>query len=294
MDIQSLKAFIQVASYESFTKAAEEMNYAQSSISSQIQKLEAELGFPLFEKVGRKKHLTSGGREFLLYAHEILSLIQKAESIGQEIKNIKGTLRIGVLESLFFARLLPLMPQMRQHFPNVEMRLRIDQSSVLLSLLKQNQLDIAYISSTANTDSALNCCYQHREKLVFVVSKKHPLSKKKSCSIQDLTEFPFVTTEPSGYCYNRLNEIFSEFNLSFQHSFSINSASACLELLGDNKSIVFLPEYILNTEKNKNLAVLKTDLSPQYYYSQLLYPKNKWLSPVMDFLIEKLRTTYPE
>ena len=154
MDTQSALTFLRIARLGSFTKAAEEMHYAQSTVTMQIQRLEKELGFPLFERIGRKTQLTAAGREFLAYAEQFLELSERAQRIGSDAKTMKGTLRVGILESLLFAKILPILSEFRREFPNLEIQLNIGQASKLRSLLKKNELDVIYISGAAYIWSA--------------------------------------------------------------------------------------------------------------------------------------------
>ncbi|MBE7043847.1 MAG: LysR family transcriptional regulator [Ruminococcaceae bacterium] len=294
MDIQNIKTFLYIAKLENFSKAADELNYAQSTVTSQMQQLEKELGFPLFERIGRRNYLTQGGKEFLNYAKEILHLVEQAGTIGENLKQTKGILRIGVLESLLFAKLLPLLPVFQQMYPHLELVIKIGQSTELISLLKQNQLDIIYISNAMNTDSAVKCCYQHRESLVFVSSSHHPLCNQKSVSVQDIFQHPFVVTEPTGYCFSRLREITSEHNLSLQYGITVDNITAIISLLQDNKSVAFLPEYALKEPlQYQTLKKLNVSLPNQVYYSQLLCAKEKWLSPFIESLIQVICQQYP-
>ena len=68
MDIKSIRTFVRVAELKSFTKAANEMNYVQSTVTMQIKQLEKELGYPLFDRIGKKVSLTLNGMQFLSYA----------------------------------------------------------------------------------------------------------------------------------------------------------------------------------------------------------------------------------
>ena len=282
MDLQNIKTFLCLANLENFTRAAEELNYAQSTVTSQIQQLEKELGFPLFERIGRKNHLTSGGKEFLIYANEILSLMEKAGTINQNLRNKKGTLKIGVLESLLFSNLIFLLPQMQQQFPHLEIVIKIGQSTELISLLKQNQLDIIYISNAQNTDSSLQCCYQKQEKMVFAVSKKHPLAKMNTITAKDIFQYSFVATEPTGYCFGRLQKLASEYQQTLQYNITVDSVTAIVSLLKNSNLVAFLPEYALDTN---SLFILSTELPCQIYYSQLLCSKDKWHSPFLEQFI---------
>ena len=295
MDIQSANTFISIARLGSFTATAEELHYAQSTVTMQMQRLEKELGFPLFERIGRKTQLTEEGKEFLSYAERILELSEGAKRIGCDPKSMRGTLRIGILESLLFAKMLPILSEIRKEFPNLEINLKIGQASELRSLLKQNQLDLLYVSGAANTDPALCSQYRHKEELVFAVDPAHPLASKSGVEICDVLSYPFIVTEPTGYCYGRLCEIAAEQKQSLHHSVVLDSIIAICTLLCDRQSIAFLPSYAL-TERLAagELTVLDVKYPKQIYYSQLLCAKDKWISPFIEAMIEKIRNAYPE
>ena len=295
MDIQSIKSFVKVANIGSFTKAAEEMNYAQSTVTAQIQKLEEELGFPLFERIGQKNYLTAGGKEFLSHAAEILHIIQKSENLGHKLKDIKGSLRIGVMESLLFVGVLPILPQLRIEFPNVDVLLKIGQASELITLLRQNQLDIIYISNSANSDPNFHCCYKRSEEMAFIAAADHPLAKRRKIPVKELWQYPFVLAEQTGRCYGRLQEIAMEYELTLNSSVLIDNIVAIAALLHDGQSITFLPEYSLINEIEKGeLIKIDVDIASQTYYSQLIYHKNKWIAPYMESFIKLISDIRPE
>lgn len=83
MDFRNIRAFVRVAELKSFSKAAAEMDYVQSTVTMQVQQLEWELGHTLFDRIGRKVSLTALGAEFLTCAYEILHVVGKAENWAQ-------------------------------------------------------------------------------------------------------------------------------------------------------------------------------------------------------------------
>lgn len=294
MDLTNIATFICTAKLGSFTRAAEELKYAQSTVTAQIQHLERELGFPLFERIGRINHLTAGGKAFLGYATEMMRLFQKSTEIGEELKQARGVLRIGVLESLLFANLLPVISELRRDFPNLEIVIKMGQAYELEAMLKRNQLDIIYISHALNTDSTIKCHYQRREELVFVTVSGHPLTASGVTPIQAVFAHPFITTESTGYCYGRLREIASKYNLVLQHNITVDSITAIVSLLGENGGIAFLPEYAIREQLHSGALVkIVTDLPPQYYYSQLLCHREKWTSSFVEGVIELIKRHYP-
>ena len=295
MDTQSANTFVHIARLGSFTRAAEELHYAQSTVTMQMQRLEKELGYPLFERIGRKTQLTAEGREFLTYAERFLELAEGAQRIGSDAKSMRGTLRVGILESLLFAKMLPILSEIRRDFPNLEINLKIGQASELRSLLKQNKLDLIYVSGGTCSDLSLRSCYRREEELVFAVDPAHPLALRKDLEIAELFEHPFIVTEPTGYCYGRLCEIAAEQKVSLRHSVELDSVLAICSLLHDRQSVAFLPKYALSEElASGSLTLLDVAYPKQIYYSQLLCAKEKWISPLLDALMEKIINAYPE
>lgn len=295
MDLDTIKTFVTVANLGNYTKAAEELNYAQSTITSQIQQLEQELKFPLFERIGRKNYLTSGGQEFLPHALEIMHIMQRSKVVGQNPEEVEGTLRIGVLESLLFAGVLGILPEFRSKYPKVDVMIKIGQAADILDVLRQNQLDIAYISHSHNSDPSILCAYSRKEEMAFIASADHPLANRTGLTMEEVMEYPFVVAEKSGRCYGRLVELAAEQNLTLHSSVMVDNIEAITALLMDGQSITFLAEYSLEKALNSGrLARLDVDCPPQTYYSQILYHKNKYLAPFMESFIEHIRRYRPE
>ena len=114
MDTRTLQTFLKVLDLGSFTKAAQELGYAQSTVTAQIRQLEDELGYPLFDRIGRNVFLTESGKSFSAYAAEILRLSEQAQFIAKQAQDTVGTLRIGVLESLLFSVMTKVLPKDRR------------------------------------------------------------------------------------------------------------------------------------------------------------------------------------
>lgn len=295
MDLDNIKTFVTVANLGNYTKAAEELSYAQSTITSQIQQLEQELKFPLFERIGRKNYLTAGGQEFLPHAVEIMHIMQKSKVAGQNPREVEGTLRIGVLESLIFAGVLGMLPEFRKEYPKVDVMLKMGQAADLLELLRQNQLDFIYISNAPSVDPNIICTYSRREEMAFMTGRDHPLVSRTHIPLEEVLAYPFVVAEKSGRCYGRLMELAAEHKMPVHSSVMVDNLPAIAKLLSDAQSVTFLAEYAMEEDiREGRLAKLDVDYPPQAYYSQILYHKNKYLAPYMASFIEHIREYRPE
>ena len=294
MDIRNIQTFIRVAELKSFTKAADELNYVQSTVTMQIQQLEKELGYPLFDRIGKKVSLTSLGMEFLTYAYEILHAVEKAETLGRNSDNAHGILRLGVSESILFGALADFLPAFKEKYKNLDLRIKTGHTTELLEQLKQNQLDMLYLSANLNTEPDLRCHYVHREYMVFLSSAGHQLTSQRKIPLRELMQHDFLVTEREGICYGRLRELIAQYNVMLRDSVEIDNISMIADLVEKGMGLAFLPEYAVKRRLEKGaLFKLDVDIPPQIYYSQVLCHKNRWMSPFMTGLLEMIKEVRP-
>lgn len=286
MDIRNIKTFVRVAELTSFSRAAEELSYVQSTVTMQIQQLEKELGYPLFDRIGKKVSLTQPGKEFLFCAYEIIHAFQKAENLGKDTVHSDGILRVGALESLLTGPLQELLPEFKDKHHSVSLKIKTGETAELLTLLKQNQLDMVYITAGLNTDPDLICCTKKKEKLFFLCEPNHPLANKKGVTAEELFKYSFAATEHTGFCYRRLREIAAQYNQKLYEAVELDSTSVISNLAHKGMGIAFLPEYAVKRHiLNGFLVKIDTVLPEETYFSQLLCHKSRWLSPYMkDFI----------
>ncbi|MBU5626830.1 LysR family transcriptional regulator [Oscillibacter sp. MSJ-2] len=295
MDTKIVKTFLCVAELGNFTKAAEKLGYVQSTVTVQVQQLEQELGYPLFDRIGKKVALTSFGKEFLPFAYEMLHIMQKATSLGTSPSQIRGTLRIGALETLLDSNMPLILSSYKWQYPLVDIELKMGRTIDLLELLKQNQLDMLYVCEDINADPELYCCYKRREQLIFITSPEHELAKQKNVSLREIFEHTLIVTEQSGIVYKRLKNLAIREGMKLHHSFIVDSSVAIIRMVTKNLGIAFLPEYsVINQIQDGQLAKINVDMPPQTYYSQILYHTSKWVAPFAEGLVDIIRTSFPE
>lgn len=295
MDIKNIETFLRVARLENFTKAAEELNYAQSTVTAQIQQLERELGFPLFDRIGKHIALTQLGERFLAQADDILHIWFQACMLGRKEEEMSGTLYVGALESLLFSALPDVLEHFHSRYRNVEVQIRMGQATELAALLKQNRLDLIYISGNLSTEPGLSRRYARRERLVFFAAPGHPLASRKRIPLSEVLEYNIIATEHSGFCYTRLNELASAQRLLLKHCLLVDSTVAVAELVNRGMGLSFLPEYSIAKQLQEgHLVKLDIDVPPQSYFSQILYHNDKWIAPFVDGFVDIVREMRPE
>lgn len=295
MDIRNVKTFVRVAELKSFTKAAEKLNYVQSTVTAQIKQLEKELGYSLFDRIGKRISLTIMGERFLKIAYELLLVSEKAENLNVNSNEIKGVLRVGVSESLLISVFKDLIPEFKAKFKNIDLRIRSGHTVDLLEQLRQNNLDLLYVSKIKNTDPDLKCHYARKENSVFVSGTDYEKTNGKGISIDNIFKHKFIITEREGMYYSFLSKLAAEQNASVKDWIEVDNVLVIIDLIKKGMGIAFLPEYLISNEiKNGSLKKLDVNISSEPYYSQILCHKDRWVTPFMLELINMLKKTRPE
>lgn len=191
MDLKELTAFHTIIQEGTFAKAAFKLNYAQSTITNQIQRLEKELGIQLFKR-GWEAELTDAGRIFAL---EVERLIQHWNYAGEQARALQqdeiGTITIGAIESLTGHVLPAALRKFKEHKPRMACQLLIGNTDTLSQGILQQKLHFAVCGEPADL-SAFQFEPLYYEKIAFVVPDGHSLAHQDNLSFQDLLHYPVV------------------------------------------------------------------------------------------------------
>ena len=121
MELRNINTFLHIAELHSFSSAARELGYSQSAVSAQIAQLEAELGTPLFDRVGKTVRLTDAGQTFQSYARTLLITAQQAKAALMPARAVSGTLRVALADSVCSTFLPDLLQQFHAHYTRFRM-----------------------------------------------------------------------------------------------------------------------------------------------------------------------------
>lgn len=275
MDLKELTTFRTIIEEGTFSKAAAKLNYAQSTVTNQIQRLEKELGFQLFKR-GWDAELTASGK---VYAEEVDGLIQHWNFVLDQAKSLKkqevGTLHIGVIETVA-ATILPFVLQrFREHKPNITCHFTVGNTDTLSNALMDRTLDFA-ICGEPHSIHSLHFEPIYHEQIAFIVSRKHPLVEKSELQLEDLYKYPLIAGGKSCLYSIRLEKEFSRFpSMPFLYTVSqissipsfvktISSVGVVLSSLSLPNELVAIPLQL----KDPNIAIgLLQDIQHQQYMS---------------------------
>ena len=145
MELRLLVTFEKVATVLSFTQAAAELSYAQSSVTSQIRSLETSLGTELFDRLGSRIRLTEAGERLLPYARRIIELSEEARVAVAGADEPAGAINVGTMESLTSYRLPALLELFHHRYPQVRLSLRPTLGDETRQALRQGVYDIGFL-----------------------------------------------------------------------------------------------------------------------------------------------------
>lgn len=148
LDLDLLRTLVAIARQGSFAAASVQLGRTQSAITQQMQRLEEKIGQPLFEKQGRHKRLSDHGERLLGYARHLLAIHDEALRNLQH-RQVQGLVRIGAPHDAADTLLPPVLREMAQSFPGMQIDIHVGRSPFLMESLKQGELDMA-ISNRAD------------------------------------------------------------------------------------------------------------------------------------------------
>lgn len=191
MDLKELHAFQMIVREGTFSRAAEKLNYAQSTITNQIQRLEKELGIMLFNR-GWDAQLTSAGR---LFATEVDHLINHWNHVADTARALQhdeiGSLRVGSIEPLAETALPHAIRRFQQVKPRVACQIVSANTDSLAQSLLQDELDFV-ISGEPSESSAFYFEAIYQENTIFIADASHPLSRRKQVQFERLFDYPIT------------------------------------------------------------------------------------------------------
>ena len=275
MELRTINTFLHIAELHSFSRAARELGYSQSAVSAQVAQLEAELETPLFDRVGKTVRLTDAGQTFLTYARSLLATAEQAKAALQPARQVSGTLRVALADSVCSTFLPDLLQRYHALCPQVELVLRTATDDEMLQMLGSNQIDLAY-----TLDKPL------LEPICVVAPAGHPLAGQAEVTLQELAGQEFLLTERGMSYRDALDQCMAAQGLAIKPFLELGSASLLCQMVEHDMGLSFLPEYIVqNALAAGTLSRLNVPACRVEMRRQLFYHKDKWLTPQMKAFI---------
>ena len=290
MELRNLITFIHVAELGSFTRAAGQLGYSQSTISFQIKQLEDELGCLLFERINHTVKLTEKGHELVSYAHRIRTLTDDfKESLTKEedcIGHIHIVTPDSVCEEIIYSRYIDFHRQ----YPNISVKFTTADTSVMFDMLDHNEADAII---TLDSHSYRKDYVIAKEELLpmhFVASPKSKFAQRKNLNVRDIVNEPFILTE-YGQGYRKvLDKELAKKSLEITPILEIGRTDIITHVLAKSDMISYLPDFVTKRYVESgalcylDVADIRIDI-----WKQLIYHKNKWMSKSLKTFLDYIK-----
>lgn len=199
MNLRDLKYLVALADLRHFGKAADACFVSKPTLSTQIRKLEDELGVVLVERAPRKVMLTAAGLDVVQRARRIVADVEQMREAARRSRDPEsGTLRLGVFPTLGPYLLPHVVPTLRARFPQLELLLVEEKSDELLQRLREGKLDAALLALPLHDDQ-LHAEFLFEEPFVLAAPQQHPLARRSALDAAELSDETLLLLE-DGHC----------------------------------------------------------------------------------------------
>lgn len=290
MNTKNLVTFKTILEMGSFQKAADKLNYTQSTVTFQIKQLEEELSFQLFEKIGRRMVLTQAGKEILPYVNMILQGTEQISNYGKNLSELVGTLKLALPDSILIYAMQPFIKAFLHDAPNVQL---------VINSLQSGEINQAIMDGTA--DIGVNCekglypeTIIHKNlgtyRAILIASPFVDSSLLDFVTPHQHKSFSLICNEPDAYYQLEINKYLAEKDIVLNPYMKVQSIEAVKKCVMNNLGIAIVPSYsVVDELKNGSLRQIATEIDDKQYNSIYLYHKNKWISPQMELALNLLK-----
>lgn len=287
MQLQNLITFIHVAELGSFTKAAEQLGYSQSTISFQIKQLEAELDCLLFERINHTVTLTQRGHELVSYAHQIRALTEELKEKANKEAQTAGHIHIVAPDSVCEELVNEHYIDFHDRYPSISIRFTTADTAVMFDMLDHNEADLIITLDRHSYQKDYVIAKEERLPMHFVTNAGSRFAGKKGLSIRDIVHESFILTE-YGQGYRRVfDRELAKRSIDITPVLEIGRTDIITSLLTKSDMISFLPDFVTKPLVEAGvlcyLDVCDMDIE---IWKQLIYHKNKWMSRCLKTVID--------
>jgi LysR family hydrogen peroxide-inducible transcriptional activator len=246
MEFHQLRYVCSIAQTGSFSRAAEQCQVAQPSLSQQVLKLEEELGARLFDRLGRSIRLTEAGKAFLPHARSILSQLEAARaSVEEKSTDLRGAVTVGIIPTIAPYLMPRYTASFVGHYPQARLAIVEEKTPTLIDRLRNLSIDLAILALPLRHKD-LQFIPLRTEPLFAVLPKNHPRAAAKSLALKELRKESFVMLR-DGHCFRDLSiDACSRARLTPRITFESEQFSSLLGMVAAGIGVSIVPEMAID------------------------------------------------
>ncbi|MBA3234655.1 MAG: LysR family transcriptional regulator [Chloroflexi bacterium] len=282
VSVHQLRLFSAVVDRGGFSRAAEALGLSQPAVSHQLKALSIALGMPVLEVIGRRVQLTQAGHVLYAHAQRILAEFGAAGDSLDELRGLKrGSIRLAGDTTVGIYVLPDLLGAFRKQFPDIELRLGVDNRQALYQRLAANEFDFV-VSGRRWADPSFPLVIRPflANELIAIASPRHRLAGRKRITQAELAEEPFIVREPGSGTRETVDEAMHAAGLSITPMMELASNGAIKRAVAQDLGVSVLSRYATGLEiQIGHLVELPVQGYPLHRQWHLVYPRDKRLGP---------------
>ncbi|MCX5544090.1 LysR substrate-binding domain-containing protein [Paraburkholderia sp. CNPSo 3076] len=279
LTLRQLQVFEASARHLSFSRAARELHLTQPGVSSQLKQLEAVIGMPLFEQVGRQVFLTAAGKELYNHTRLLQQQLSVLEASLDQLRDTKqGKLKVSLVSGTANPLALQLIANFSRAFPGVTVSLSVGNRECVLNELATNETDLAIMGAPPE-GQGLVAVRVASNPLVIIAPPDHALARERRIALHTIERETFLMREPGSGTRRAIERFFAEHRINFRPGMEVSSNEAVKWAVqaGMGLSVIALATIMAELETLR-LKVLDVEHFPILRYLYLVHRESKQLS----------------
>ena len=277
--IRQLHIFLSAARHLSFSRASRELHLSQPAVSMQIRQLEGSAGLPLFERSGKRLHLTQAGEEMQRHGQQIVAALAAAEDGFAALRGLRGgRLNIGVVSTAkYFAP--KLLATFSQRHPLVEVKLAVNNRESILKQLANNEIDLAIMGTPPQSLDATAVAFAPHP-LVVIAAPDHRHASRRRLALRDLEQERFVVREIGSGTRSAMERTFAAHRVKPQIGMEMSSNETIKQAVMAGMGLAFISQHTIALELASGvLKVLRVEGLPVMRQWCVVHRREKVLPP---------------
>jgi DNA-binding transcriptional LysR family regulator len=280
MELHYLEIFNTVSALESYKKASDAMHISQPALSTEVKKLEGQIGLKLFDRVGNRIVLTENGRMLQRYTSQIFRIVDDMQSAITTAKvEVGGTLHIGASNTPGTYLLPKIMADFRRQYPAVRFTMSLGDTSEIVQLVNKGTLDMAVNGGSCRYGQQVCVEELLHDRLVFVASPENPLAGLAQVGPEDLKQVGFVVHKTGSQLSACYRDAAACLGIPENIVMSLGNIDAMKNAVKTGIGVALIPEISARSEIRKGSLVILPVLLPRLEYPyHLVYNRSRTMS----------------
>lgn len=259
MDIQKMLTFCTVYECGNISKASEKLFCSQPALSKQIHSLEQDLGYPLFERNGKKIIINENGKIFYRFAKNVINDYQllKRELF---IKNNKSNheVRFGTTNFIGTYLIPPILSKFKNEYPTTPVNFIVNFLPTVTKLLEEDVINFAIVPASKNllSNTSYICDSFLEDEFVLICPPNHPLTKLSEVHLKDIQDYTFLISCDQSATRDFVGQILNKNNIHLTNTINMDNIYTIKHGVINNLGISILSKSAI--EKDESFGVLKS------------------------------------